>query len=94
MRQRVRNRKRAQTGKRMKKSPRRRKSQRTKTATTERESAPTFTVKLAEDGAHYVLMDGPAHVPAVHIGNFISESKALAWIRDESAAWLAKWRSR
>jgi hypothetical protein len=48
-------------------------------------------VKFAEDGAYYVLMDENAYAPTMHIGNFVSEDAALAWIRDESAAWFAKW---
>ncbi len=58
---------------------------------TAKDSAPTFTVKFAEDGAYYVLMDENAYAPTMHIGNFVSEDAALAWIRDESAAWFAKW---
>jgi hypothetical protein len=63
-----------------------RKSQRTAKG-----GAPTFTVKFAEDGAYYVQMDGNASAPTMHIGNFVSEATAQAWIRDESAAWFAKW---
>jgi hypothetical protein len=68
---------------------RKRKSQPRK-ARTAKGSAPTFTVKLAEDGAYCVLMGGNASAPTMHIGNFASEDAAHAWIRDESAAWFAK----
>lgn len=56
-----------------------------------RARTPTFTVKFAEDEAYYVLMDENAYAPTMHIGNFASEDAAQAWIRDESAAWFAKW---
>lgn len=87
----MRSRRKSAAGKRARKSPRKRKSWPPNRACTAKGNTPTFTVELAEDGAYCVLMNPNAHAPAMHIGNFASENQAQAWIRDELAAWLAKW---
>lgn len=55
---------------------------------------PTFTATMTRDGTYCVRMDPHADAPVLHIGSFDSEGDAQAWIRDESAAWLAKRRPR
>jgi hypothetical protein len=86
----MRSRTKSTTGKRTRDPQRGRKSQPPKRAPTAKGIAPTFTAKLAEDGAYYVLMEPNAYAPAMHIGNFASKNEAQAWIRDEAAAWFAK----
>ena len=54
-------------------------------------SEPTFTALATRDGTYCVRL---ASAPVLHIGSFDSEASAQDWIRDESAAWLAKRRPR
>jgi hypothetical protein len=55
---------------------------------------PTFTAIATRDGTYCVRMDPNADAPVLHIGSFDSGGDAEAWIRNESAAWLAKRRPR
>ena len=55
-------------------------------------SEPTFTAMATRDGTYCIRMDQHTDAPVLHIGSFDSEGDAQAWIRDESAAWLAERR--
>jgi hypothetical protein len=57
-------------------------------------SEPTFTALATRDGTYCIRMDQHTDAPVLHIGSFDSERDAQAWIRDESAAWLAKRQPR
>jgi len=57
-------------------------------------SEPTFTALATRDGTYCIRMDQHTDAPVLHIGSFDSEGDAQAWIRDESAAWLANRRPR
>ena len=57
-------------------------------------SEPTFTALATRDGTFCIRMDQHSDAPVLHIGSFDSEGDAQDWIRNESAAWLAKRRPR
>ena len=57
-------------------------------------SKPTFTAMATRDGTFCIRMDQHTDAPVLYIGSFDSEDAAQAWIRNDSAAWLAERQPR
>ena len=53
-----------------------------------------FTPIATRDGTYCIRMDPQTDAPVLYIGSFDTESDAEVWIRNESAAWVAKRRPR